>query len=122
MFRWLRMSDVVPADAAVSFAAGIVNVYPVPVELALVNVVAPVDEPSSLRSLFVYVCAAVHVLALPTLSEATTAPVVGEIVSELSLLETLETAPPPPPPQLDPVPVITPVLLAWRQPIIPVNT
>ena len=41
------------------------------------------------------VCAAVQVLALPTFSEATTAPVVGEIVKVPSAFVTEVTAPKP---------------------------
>ena len=56
------------------------------------NVLAPVDDPSSLISEFVKVCAAVQVLALPRLRAANTAPVVGLIVSvpapESATLET----------------------------------
>lgn len=122
-----------PRTATVEVAAGNVSVKLLAPALALVKVVMPLDEPFSNRSLFVKVCAAVkvcavpktatvsvaagnvitkveaiagafrvmepevepfrsispsvkvcaavHVLALPRLSEATTAPVFGEMVS-----------------------------------------
>ena len=73
--------------------AGQVRVKLLAPAFALVNVVAPVDEPSSLISEFVKVCAAVHVLELPRLSAARTAPVVGLIVSvPAPESETLDTA------------------------------
>ena len=67
--------------ATVSVIAGKVRVKLLAPAFALAKVVAPVDEPSSKISEFVKVCAAVHVLALPRLSAASTAPVVGDIVS-----------------------------------------
>ena len=45
----------------------------------------------------------VHTFVFVRLSEATTAPVVGEMVSVPSAFETLETAPPPPPIQVLPI-------------------
>ena len=60
---------------------------------ALVNVVTPVDDPSSKISELVKVCAAVQVLALPRLRAASTAPVFGLMVSvPVPESETLDTA------------------------------
>jgi hypothetical protein len=64
--------------------------------LALVNVVDPVELPSSASALLLWVCTPVQVLAWPRASEATTAPVVGLMVSVPSALLTLLTAPLPP--------------------------
>ena len=61
--------------------------------LAEVKVVLPVEEPRSLMSELVKVWTAAQVLALPRFNAATTAPVVGEIVSvPLPSSETDETA------------------------------
>lgn len=56
------------------------------------KVVAPVDEPTIAKVLLLKVCFAVQALALARLIDATTAPVVGEMVNVLSLLLTDETA------------------------------
>jgi hypothetical protein len=63
--------------------------------LAEVNVVAPVEDPSRIISLLVNVCAPVQVFAWPSAREATTAPVVGEIVTVPSLFDTDDTVAPP---------------------------
>src|ERR1019366_2690273 len=86
-------SDCVAASVTiVSLAAGKCRVKLLAPALSLVNVVAPVDDPSSSRSELACVCAAVHVFACPSASEATTAPVVGLIVSVPSLLDADDTA------------------------------
>ena len=53
------------------------------------------------------------------MSDATTAPVVGEMVKVVSEFATEETAPPPEP-QSDPVPVTTPDVLTCKHWIMPV--
>jgi len=60
------------------------------------------------------VCVAVHVFACPRLSEATTLPVVGEMVSVLSEFETELTAPDPEP-HAAPVVLTAPVLEICKQ-------
>src|SRR5207253_2728979 len=69
----------------------------------------PVTERSEEDAL-VNCCNPVQELACPRLSDAITEPVVGEIVSVPSELETALTVPPPPVPHAEPVPETMPEL------------
>jgi hypothetical protein len=92
------------------------------VEVALARIVV-VAVPLATESMVVEApavncCRADHVLACAVLSEATTAPVVGEMVSEVSELATELTAPEPLP-QAVPVEESLPEASAWTQVVPP---
>jgi hypothetical protein len=99
--------------ALVKFAPLIDGAFAQPTTPPLVVVATPaVEQPERVRP--ESVCVAVQVFAWPKAREATTAPVVGEIVSVPSELETEFTAPDPLP-QEAPVVLNCPVELIWTQ-------
>lgn len=73
-----------------------VALLPKIVVVAVVPIEIPLKEESRVVEALLKVCNPVQVLALARFKEATTAPVVGEMVRVLSEFETEETAPPPP--------------------------
>jgi hypothetical protein len=70
--------------------------------------------------MFEKVCNALKVFACARLSDATTAPLVGEIVSVPSELDTVATLLPPPLPHADPVEERVPFASACTQVVAPV--